>query len=236
MPIQFRRGKESELTPANLLSAEPAFTTDTHKLFIGDGSAAQQMASVTDVTEQVTTHNANTTAHAARFNAKLDKAGGAVSGNLAVNGSLLVGANGGSPVWTAGTLPIETKDWEPEVGLSDGSRITSGHTLSARWGKCTRIGNFVVATYRIRGYFTTPPASGYAAILNLPWRATFPGFGYIYDNYQYTNDNDLLTMMIEANTTWIKLYGGSGSYSVQWAARSGTSNLGDIAGTILYYA
>lgn len=236
MPIQFRRGLESDLAPTNLLSAEPAFTTDTHKLFIGNGDGAQQMAAVTDVASQVTAHNANTAAHGAQFNTKLDKAGGTVNGNLSVLGNLLVGANGGQSVWTAGTLPVDWKDWNPEVGLHDGTSISSSqHILNDRWGRCMRIGKLVVATFRIRGYFSTAPTSGYAAILGLPYPAVQPGFGYMYANYNYLNNSEMLTMMVMPNTSRILLYGGSGTYAVQWATRSNTTHDGDIAGTVIYY-
>jgi len=40
MAIQFRRGNETDLIAEQLLSAEPAFTTDTKTLFIGDGEGS----------------------------------------------------------------------------------------------------------------------------------------------------------------------------------------------------
>lgn len=174
MPIQFRRGQESELTPADLLSGEPAFTTDTHKLFIGDGEDMRQLAMSADLTA----HDTSASAHTTRFNAKLDKAGGTVSGNLAVAGNLLVGANGGSSVWTAGSLPVESGKWEPILSVRSGSPsgATMTYTVTNNLGCwCYRIGDMVYITATLRlsvtasGNESNTTARPYAEITNLPF-------------------------------------------------------------------
>jgi hypothetical protein len=57
--IQVRRGPESQLPI--LTEGEPGFTTDSHKAFIGDGTANHQLAMQTDldVTNANITENSN---------------------------------------------------------------------------------------------------------------------------------------------------------------------------------
>lgn len=43
MAIQFRRGKEDDLVSENLLTGEPAYCTDTHKLLISRGNGVNDL-------------------------------------------------------------------------------------------------------------------------------------------------------------------------------------------------
>ena len=47
--IKFIRGAEADIPVLN--QGEPAFTTDTHKVFIGDGAANHQLAMITDISD-----------------------------------------------------------------------------------------------------------------------------------------------------------------------------------------
>ena len=51
--IKFIRGAEADIPVLN--QGEPAFTTDTHKVFIGDGAANYQLAMITDVEGEANT-------------------------------------------------------------------------------------------------------------------------------------------------------------------------------------
>lgn len=159
MPIQFRRGEESELSAADLLAGEPAFTTDTHKLFVSDGEAVHSLAMSADLTA----HDGSASAHAARFNNKLDKSGGSISGNLSVLGNLLVGANGGKSVWTAGTLPVESGTWTPT--LPSGYAINAGITTCYYY----RIGNLCYVSGKIT-LSAIPASTTDFKVTNLPFR------------------------------------------------------------------